>query len=338
MASADAHLTIVAPFFAGNVKLEPLLAELSQQPGRQRFPALRRLLSRANRQQLDDASVDALLCRLFSVDTTAGIPYAALSWLADTGKPAEKGLLRLDPVHLHPDMEYVLLFDSLHFELGLNQARELVDSLNEFLQEEGWQIETPRGDRWYLVGVDSGETSYTPIHEVQGENILPHMPEGKLKGKWRQILNELQMQLHVHPVNEKREQQGAYTINGVWPWGDAPLMNAGEHGIRVCYGDSVLLKGLSSWARVTYTDKGAEIEDTGKTLVVLPELHDFSVEAFENYLQVLEQDWLEPVAEMLNNGKLASVDIYIGAISCYTMTKKTNRRWWRRTQALEKLF
>jgi hypothetical protein len=339
MSSAEAQLTLLVPFYTDNSStIKPLLAELCKQSDKQRFCFLQRLLSRADRQAVKQDSVDGLLCDLFGVSTEDGVPYAALSWLADTGSVADKDLLRIDPVHLHPDMEYVLLFDSQHFELGAEQAAELVDALNEFLRAEGWHIEAPCAERWYLQGVNNGSTGYTPLKDVVGENILPHMPSGDLQDKWRQILNELQMLLHIHPVNEQREQQGVYTINGVWPWGNASLRQVAKTDFRVCYGDAPLLLGLSVYCGVTCGSEVVDILNKGKTLVYLEEMREFSIVALQEYLRILEEDWLQPVSEKLRRGELDEVKLYIGSTWCYTLTKKTLHRWWRRNRSLGDLL
>ena len=41
--------------------------------------------------------------------------------------------------------------------------------------------------------------------------------------RWHSILNEIQMVLHEHPVNEAREGRGEPPVNSVWLWGAGPM-------------------------------------------------------------------------------------------------------------------
>jgi hypothetical protein len=40
---------------------------------------------------------------------------------------------------------------------------------------------------------------------------------------WRHAINEAQMVLHAHPVNQARQAAGQPVVNSLWPWGGGRL-------------------------------------------------------------------------------------------------------------------
>lgn len=333
MPTGERQLRLVVPLFADtDASLIPLLAS---EFGTRRFPYIETFLSRADHVALPAHSIDTLLCSLFGVDTCKAVPYAALSWLADTGCPMPTGTLRADPVQLQADMEHVLLMDSSQFLISDEETAELVSSMNTFLAEEGWVVDAPHPRRWYIKGV-TGSAEYSALHEVRGENILPHMPRGELAARWRKVLNEIQMLLHVHPVNQGREQRGEYTINGIWPWGGGDINLLTETDLTCCYGDSIILKGLSLATGVEYsTQASMALDDPAPDiLVLLPVLHEPTVQALAEYIKNIEENWLGPILGMLKRGELDCCQLFLGETDCFTLTRQARGRWWRRKKLL----
>ncbi len=59
----------------------------------------------------------------------------------------------------------------------------------------------------------------TPLSVAIGRDIEPLMPQGDDALRFRSLLNELQMLLFEHPVNQAREARGELPINSLWLWG-----------------------------------------------------------------------------------------------------------------------
>ena len=57
------------------------------------------------------------------------------------------------------------------------------------------------------------------LSEVAVKNINDFFPYGTEEIFWRGILNEIQMLLHEHPLNQVREERGDLALNGIWFWG-----------------------------------------------------------------------------------------------------------------------
>jgi len=52
-------------------------------------------------------------------------------------------------------------------------------------------------------------------------DIEAHLPQGDAALDWHRVINEAQMVLHEHAVNETREARGAATVNSIWLWAAA---------------------------------------------------------------------------------------------------------------------
>lgn len=71
---------------------------------------------------------------------------------------------------------------------------------------------------------------------LMGQDLGDWWPVGDAWRSWRKRVNEIQMEWHDHPVNERRQKQGLPPINGVWLYGGAhgftPLLNDTYHWLE----------------------------------------------------------------------------------------------------------
>ena len=59
-----------------------------------------------------------------------------------------------------------------------------------------------------------------PPHELVGEGIRKHMPQGEATRELVYLMNQAQIILHNHPFNQARAKNGEDVINSVWFWGN----------------------------------------------------------------------------------------------------------------------
>lgn len=338
MATGERQLTLIVPLHAARDNAAcTWLRELGdQQVCGNSVEPLATLLTRANTFPVSSPSLQYTLCELFNVQPSGALPVAALNWLADTGRVADKPLLSFDPVSLVADMDHVLLYDSTHFDIEQEEAQQLVAAINNLLQDDGLEVIAPSPQRWYLQGKQSANTRFTPLAEVVGRNILPAMPTGDDAVWWRRLLNEIQMLLHSHPVNDSRVARGLMPINGVWPWGDGAPEQCGRAAFDSCRSDDVFVKGLCLLQKVEHQalpeNFATWLENAtgGSHLVHLPLVTAESAETLCDRLVVLERDWIAPLAEALQNAALHSCTVYIGGRLGYSVSAAQFRSWWRR--------
>jgi 2,3-bisphosphoglycerate-independent phosphoglycerate mutase len=59
-----------------------------------------------------------------------------------------------------------------------------------------------------------------PPHELVGEGIRKHMPQGEACKELVYLMNQAQIILHNHPFNRARIKSGEDVVNSVWFWGN----------------------------------------------------------------------------------------------------------------------
>ena len=200
------HLVIQDLFLPGEVAAK-VCASLH-------LPALEKILARAHSEPMREHSLEDWLCRTFGV---AGQAIAPITLQADGVETKEHYWLRADPVNLR------ILHDQLVLQPATaaseDEAAQLCAALNEHFSGDGLYFLAPHLRHWYLRLEGDPDIQTTQLTKVMGKNIHHFLPQGPDELRWHGILNEIQMLLHAHPLNQAREQRGEWPINGLWLWG-----------------------------------------------------------------------------------------------------------------------
>jgi hypothetical protein len=304
-------------------------------------------MSRSRVQANSCHGLDATLGRLFGINVAADreIPAAALTWLADSGQPAEYWLMRADPVHLRADQSCLRLFDSHSFTITREEADALVVAFNDYFRETGWKLVAPLPQRWYLSLPQPPSLLMLSPDRVAGQDIDPCLPRGADAARWHALLNEIQMLFHTHPVNTAREQRGAPPINSIWPWGGGRLPGQLQPRVARLLSGHPLATGLAKHTSIPCNDMPAAVGEllagTGEGCTLLVDdrlewpMHYGDIEAWLDGLQALETDWFVPLLAALRGGVLASLEIHPCNGLGFHVTRGDLRRFWKRVRAFE---
>lgn len=201
------------------------------------YPALERMLGVGGDLTVHPVSASSWLLQAFGASCVA--PYSALG----DGLPAQSGYwLRADPVYLHLMRDRIILPQPAVDEIDTDEAQTLVQTLNAHFTE--LQFFAPHPRRWYVhVNTPQHLITHDP-ERVVGRDIRQHMPQGVDGQAWISRLNEAQMLLHAHAVNEQREAIGKLPVNGLWLWGGGSWEPPNQQPYGQCWGDNALLNGL----------------------------------------------------------------------------------------------
>lgn len=238
------------------------------------LPALTGIMTRGDRVDGPSGGVERALFSLFGIDTSEGLPAAAVSRLAehrlpepepepertrpegpltalapdpaDRGAAARRGWwLRADPVHLRPDLSKLLLFDAGSFALAAGEAAALADEVAPLFAEVGAALEVGDPTRWYLRLDAAPDLQTSPLSAVLGQDLRGHRPAGADARRWQALLTEVQMTLFSSPVNQAREGRGELPVNSLWLWGGGrPPEPSAPRWSRV-WADDALAAGLA---------------------------------------------------------------------------------------------
>jgi len=177
------------------------------------------LLSRAQRSVIAQP-LYSTICEEFNLEASPDYPVAAISATADHLAVGNAYWFRAAPVHLTLQRDAFSLDEEVPLNVNVEHAQALLETLNQHFKEDGLQFLLGVSGAWYLKVTGLLE-HYLPVktHFPQmavGKNIHVWMPQGQAAQKWRSILNELQMVLFEHSVNQARESVGALAVNSVW--------------------------------------------------------------------------------------------------------------------------
>lgn len=175
------------------------------------LPGLKRLLARADPLSATEPGLDAALR---SVGVTGRIPWAAL--LAHT--PGAAHWMVADLVHARPDMNGARLLACAVDQRDQDHVyTALFESLRPWLAEEGIELAEIHGGRALLRCPSDLTDPATPAPDrLLGCDLREGLPAIR---SWQRRINEWQIVLAQHPLNQQRESRGHISWNTLWCWG-----------------------------------------------------------------------------------------------------------------------
>jgi hypothetical protein len=278
-----------------------------------RLPGLELLLGKGTVADARGETVEGWLCRRFGVERRGDWPVAAVTLLADGGDPGRDVWMRADPVSLRADGARLVLGDGAWLRITPGEAAALAQALNRHFREDGLEFEPRSPRRWYLRLPAAPAMSTHAPHEAAGRHVDEWLPAGPDALHWHRLMNEAQMLLHQHPVNEAREERGEPPLNSVWLWGAGAVPDHARASFAGVWSNHPLAAGLARLAGIAAHPvpcSGAEWlrEATGaEVLLVLEDLGGGG--AWREALQALENTWFSPLAEALRSKRLARLDL-----------------------------
>ena len=338
MTSSPCDITLYLPGLLGPQSVYPQLTHADKPDLKQ----LESLLSRADRKAGPGTDWLAGLFTLFdlSADETA-CPVAAVTAAYD-GLDASKGWwLRADPVYLQPDRSQAVLVASDALQLQADECEGLLQTLNQHFAEDGWQFTAPHPQRWYLRLDNAESITTTPLHEVMGQSVHEHLPSGEKQRDWHTRLNELQMLLHNHEVNDKRVAAGKMPVNSVWFWGQGTMPKVNATPWDRVFSDNDVVRALAQLSKVECSCLADFDANTlqGRNLVVMADCYatvqSRDVFRWLECLQSVQTQYLLPLQAGLKRGTINSMKLLPVNGHAYQLSRKQLRRWWQRRRSLE---
>jgi len=293
---------------------------------KQRCAALETLFARSQAQPSADGN--AVLAKVFG--QPAGFGVAPFMRLADTGERDAGFYFRADPVHLAPDRDQLVMLPLSVLQVQREEARALAETFHRTFEAEGYRLETPYPERWYLrVPAPLPCLTHEPA-QLAGGPVFEFMPQGAGGQRLRQLMNEVQMLFYEHPVNLAREAAGRPVINSLWPWGGGQLPETPITGPDRILTDNPLIAGLARFA-------GSELSAwTGKLDIPLEsEKQWIAIDCTTDFaLTQLEERLALPLLRALRYGWVGELLIYPGNQRCYRITRASLRQFWCRRRSL----
>ncbi|MGQ0544321.1 MAG: hypothetical protein ACT4P3_03190 [Betaproteobacteria bacterium] len=302
-----------------------------------RLPALELLLARGRGRRGARQRLEGWLAEAFGIE--APLPAGALS----AADPGEAPWARADPVHLRLMRERLILVPAAAFAVSAAEAAALCEALSRHFS--GLAFEPVQPGRWCVRLAAEVQLSFDNPLDLAGSEVGLAMPAGG-----HQLVNEAQMLLHAHPVNQAREARGEPAVNSVWLWGAGRAPHVPPARWQSVAADDPLALGLARAAGCRHYALPAaapawleRAPEEGRHLVVLDALRAPLALAQQAecraVLEALERDWFAPLLAALRAGRVGMVTVQVpeggSRASCETI-RGDLRRFWRRPRALER--
>ncbi len=308
------------------------------------IPALERLLARGNEidsvhSRISNYSLESALCAAFDMAAPAEVQIGGVSAAFD--QLGEGYWLRCDPVQLSMQNDLLLLQE---VEPSHEEAAGICKSMNDYFLGDGMEFFAPHPKRWYVRSTLSRRIHTTPLPAVLGSNVHGIMPEGEDATRWHSLLNEIQMLLYSHPVNEAREARGELPVNSVWLWGGGDYVNTLPKHYDHVISDDVLPEMLAATSGARFAAWPAlwsDFPSDDHQLLVWTQLRSAlqveDLNAWRNALQDFEENIAKPLFDELRTGKIKSLRIEItdgGNALHKTLSRPASLAFWRLTKPL----
>ena len=211
------------PAAAAPPALSVLLPERRRFAGQPVDAEAGRYLARADRPADAEPGETAQLLRHFDL-LPRGWPMAAITRQRDAGDAVLHQWLRADPAHVRPDMTGARVLAIGELGLSDEDAQSLLAPLRPLFGDLGFQLSAPVASRWYVaLPLEARLPAFSPPEAVLGDDLFTHLPDGPDGRRWRALLNEAQVMLHNHPLNEARARAGKPAVNSLCFWGAGRL-------------------------------------------------------------------------------------------------------------------
>jgi hypothetical protein len=307
-----------------------------------RLPALETILARAEGLPLNATSLEEWLCLAFGVEDRA---IAPVTLEADGCQPGANYWLRADPVHLVLEHHEVVL--QANVSLTMEEAGALCATLNEHFAADGLRFVAPHPQRWYLELDSLPGIVTSPLSLVAGKDIHAYLPQGPDALRWHRVLNEIQMLLFQHPVNQAREERGEWPANGLWLWGGGYAPKELTCPFTLAYANDPVVAAFAAVAGI----KSAPLpQDATQCLAGGPAeplivwdglrnaLQHGDLAEWRDSVEHLERHYASPLLNALRGGKIEKITLDVPhphASQRFVLTRRTAWRFWRRRRRLQ---
>lgn len=324
--------------------------ELSATAGR--LPALELIMARGRKLRLPGNNLDRTLGSFFGLSLAAesSLPVAALAHSLQYETPADHWYMHCDPVLIQPNRDHLLLVGNDMLDYTEREAQQIVNDINATYRDQSWQIKMLSTRQWVLEMQQAPDLQTHPLNSVVGRKINAFLPHGRDATAWHALMNELQMLLHSHPLNQSRAMRGEVAANSIWFWGEGHLPaltnDAAAPRWAQCWANHVPTLALAKLSDTPRIDLPATADiwmqqaiTTGHHLVLIDSL-DLPSAVLDpvlwwQQLSQLDAQWFMPLVSALRrSGALSKLTLSAADGWSYELTAGMTKHWWKRVKAI----
>ena len=148
-------------------------------------------------------------------------------------------------VHLQPDLHSAIIVPIHESEENLKDTRLIISDLKELFKVDCDIDVVTEGLYLMRLQAFDAPTHYPHLLSVLGRPANPYIEQSRRILPWYRLLNEMQMFMHQHEVNQDRMRRGLLSLNSLWFWG-AGSIPTGYSADLAWYSDDALLNRFAA--------------------------------------------------------------------------------------------
>jgi hypothetical protein len=258
----------------------------------------------------------------------SGEGLAALRMWGQTGDRPTVWIAAADPVYLEPRLDHLCLHALQGADMPVGDLGALFDYLQEKLAGRERYGFARIGEYGYVRANSPMPTSDCPSDLINGQLPNDYLPKGDATGSYHALRGEVEMALHDHEVNLRRESQGLPPVNSLWLWGGgyAPEQEAVPH--PPLFSNDPLLTGY--W----HSKTGVVAGWPGSIKACI----EASVAGFVAEPAAADAEWVQhclgELRAALKSGRLSQLTVLFGSRYQVLLQRSDNWKIWRRNSSL----
>jgi hypothetical protein len=245
-----------------------------------------------------------------------------------TGDRPTVWIAAADPVYLEPRLDHLCLHALQGADMPVGDLGALFDYLQEKLAGNERYGFARIGSHGYVRANAPMPTSEYPANLINGQLPNDYLPKSDATGSYHALRGEVEMALHDHDVNLRRESQGLAPVNSLWLWGGgyAPEQEVAPH--PPLFSDDPLLMGY--W----HSKTGVVAPWPGSITACLEaSVAGFVAEPADAGTDGI-QHCLGELRTALKSGRISQLTVLFGSQYQVLLQRADSWKIWRRTTAL----
>jgi hypothetical protein len=268
----------------------------------------------------------------------AGVALANQSGLAAIGTCS---WCIAQPVHLAAGLDHLRLAPLAEAAPTADEASVLGALVGAHFATDELAVAAFVQGAWLLRFPRSIDCSTQPPDAAVGRNVHDFMPAGRDGARIRSLMNEIQMLLHEHPINELRQRARQLPVNGWWLWGFGDAAADASAGASAGRADRWSLRTDDRWLRAVWSALASEAGDLTAFASDTPSrdtligLSQPPAERVADSLAAIDAGLLSWLASNVRAGRIQSVDLLAGSATL-RVGSSARLQFWRRPVALSR--
>jgi hypothetical protein len=241
-------------------------------------------------------------------------------------------------VHLKPDMRNAIVLPLDNTKETRNDIIIIINDLNNVFNVD-CHIRSV-SDRLWLIRLKHCEApdDYPHYLSVLGKKADQYLEQSKQRLPWYRLINEIQMFMHAHEINQKRLKKGLLSINSLWCWGGGQLPELHENDIHWYSSDDSLNRfagklGISNSELEAFADNDDRDHAVCIELSILETLKSVREENLRLLLSRMEQQLFKPAIHRVKSQR-CSLKLRTSYRYDFILSAFSSFRFWKQERSL----